>query len=71
MKNKIKRDTDKATKESQATNENGPEKKETKRTEDRAVKKGYNEKNPSQPQGAFPPDSKEQHGSVEDDKANG
>ncbi len=25
---------------------------------DDAVKKGYNEKNPTQPQGAFPPDNK-------------
>lgn len=26
-------------------------------TDDQAVKKGYNEKNPTQPQGAFKPDS--------------
>jgi hypothetical protein len=34
---------------------------------DPALKKGYNEKNPSQPQGAFSPDSKDQHRSVQED----
>ena len=37
---------------------------------DPSTKKGYNEKNPSQPQGAFSPDSKEQHDSVEGDADN-
>lgn len=70
MKNKRKRDTDSITNDGNASTDNAG-KKEPKRTDDPKVKKGYNEKNPSQPQGAFPPDSKEQHGSVENDMEHG
>jgi hypothetical protein len=44
-------------------NKKSSEKKETvadlkdQSTNDQAVKKGYNEKNPAQPQGAFKPDA--------------
>ena len=50
MKEKLSTNPDKNSKEKVADH-----KKQT--TSDDSVKKGYNEKNPTQPQGAFKPDS--------------